>query len=144
MDAQERAMFNDALEICPTWEVANKISYKHINDDLDTPIAIVRAEIGTKNCCARGNVMPITTPICIGCKVMLLDNKVVEGKLQNGSIGEVVDICYKPGETMGKKGAQLYVPCKFSHSCLTKSLMDNGEDASIIPIPVSTKHCEKK
>ena len=66
MDPQERARFNDALEICPTWEVANKISYKHINDDLDTPIAIVRAEIGTsrddgKNCCARANVMPITS-----------------------------------------------------------------------------------
>ena len=54
--------------------------------------------------------MPIDTPICKGCKVMLLDNKVVEGRLQNGSISDVVDICYKPGETMGKKGAQLVCP----------------------------------
>ena len=36
------------------------------------------------------------------------------------------------------------VPCKFSNSCLTKPLMDNEEDATIIPIPISTKYCEKK
>ena len=54
--------------------------------------------------------MPITTPISKGCKVMLLDNiKVVEGKLQNGSVGEVEDICYEPGETVGQTGAQLYL-----------------------------------
>ena len=74
---------------------------------------------------------------------MLLDNKVVEEKLQNGSIGEVHDICYKPGEKVGQKGAQLYVPCKFPKTCLTKNLMEDRDDATIIPIPICTKRCEK-
>ena len=49
-------------------------------------IAVVRAEIDTsrndgKNCCATRNVLTLVTPLCKGCKIMLLDYKVVKGKL---------------------------------------------------------------
>ena len=78
-------------------------------------IAVVRAEIDTsrndgKNCCATENVLTLVKPLCKGCKIMLLDYKVVEGKLQNGSIGEVHDICYKPGEINGAKGSTAICP----------------------------------
>jgi hypothetical protein len=32
---------------------------------------------------------------CVGAKVMLLQNFLVEHKIMNGSVGEVMGICYK-------------------------------------------------
>ena len=57
--------------------------------------------------------MPVMSAICVGCMVMLLVNKVVDEGLYNGSVGIVRDICYRPGEEVGSKGARMYVVVKF-------------------------------
>ena len=102
MSPEKSAEFKDALHICPTWKVANKICYEYLDHDLNEPIAIVRADLGgsnarSQNCCADGSCLPVVTPICKGAMVMLLMNRVVEENLMNGSVGVVRDICYKPG-----------------------------------------------
>ena len=47
IDLNELATFNNALHICPTWKVANRIFYHYLQNDLTEPIAILRAELGT-------------------------------------------------------------------------------------------------
>ena len=53
---------------------------------------------------------------------MLLNNKVAKEDLHNGSVGVVREICCKPGDTIGQKGAQLYVVVEFHKSNLAKPL----------------------
>ena len=110
MQEDVSAKYIDALHICSTWKEANAISYKYLQEQLTKPIAILRAEMGTNNngthnCYEKGNVLPVIAVICVGCIVMLLNNKVVEEDLFNGSVGIVRDICYKPGEKMGTMGS---------------------------------------
>ena len=143
------AEFENVLHIYPTWKVVNKISYDYLQKDLTEPIAILRAQMGTNkeggnNYCAKSNVLPVIAAICAGAIVMLLNNKVVEENLHNGSVGVVCDICYKPGETMGTKGAQLYVVVKFHKSNLSKPLMAGQTNAKLIPIPICRQQCDKQ
>lgn len=148
MSPQQRDHFNDAIHICPTWKLANKQSFDYLNERLSSPIAIVRAKLTTckssgKNCCANGSVLPVVTPICVGAKVILLENKLVEDDLINGSIGECCKICYAPGETMGKPGAKMYCVVRFPKSNLTECTAEGETDSKMVAIPLSTQRCEK-
>ena len=46
----------------------------------------------------EGIFFPIITALCVGVIIMLLNNKVVEEDLMNGSVGVCRDICYKSRE----------------------------------------------
>ena len=149
MSPDERAQFDDAIHICPKWAKANEVCFKYLQDDLDEPIALVKAKMSTikssgKNCCADGSVLPLLTPICVGAKVMLLENKVVEEDLANGSIGVVREICYAPGEIMGQKGAKMYALVEFPNSNLSECTVHGVTDTKMVAIPTSTKLCDKK
>ena len=149
MSPDERDQFDDAIHICPKWAKANEVCFKYLQDDLVEPIAVVKAKMSTikslgKNCCADGSVLPILTPICVGAKVMLLENKVVEEDLANGSIGVVRDICYAPGEIMGKQGAKMYAIVEFTNSNLSECTVHGVTDTKMVAIPTSTKLCDKK
>ena len=146
MDPAQAADFDDALNICSTWKEANAVSYKYLRDKLTEPITIIRAEMGgdrTPNCCARGNVLPVMSAICVGCMVMLLVNKVVEEDLYNGSVGIVRDICYKPGEQVGGKGARMYVVVEFENSKLARPLVPGQTNTTLVPIPLCTQRCDR-
>ena len=145
---QQRKDFSDAIHICPTWKIANKQSFNYLDKHLTSPIAIVRAKMTTskesgKNCCANGSVLPVVTPLCVGAKVILLANQMVEDKLINGSIGEVCQICYAPGETMGEEGAKMYCVVRFPKSNLTECTVDGETDTKLVAIPLITKRCER-
>ena len=143
------AELNNALHICPTWKVAKTISYDYLQNNLTEPIANLRAKMGTnkeggKNCCPKRNILPVIAAICVGAIEMLLNNKLVEENLHNRSVGVVCDICYKPGETMGTKGAQLYVVVEFHKSNLFKPLLDGQTNTKLIPIPICRQQYNKQ
>ncbi|EJK71700.1 hypothetical protein THAOC_06835 [Thalassiosira oceanica] len=127
---------------------ANRQSFEYLNNVLTTPIAIVRAALSTnkasgKNCCANGSVLPLITPICVGAKVILLENNIVEDALINGSIGEIRQICYAPDQTMGQPGAEMYCVVSFPKSNLAESTVVGASDTKLVPIPLTSKRCEK-
>ena len=146
MDPEKFAEFDDALNICSTWKEANSVSYKYLRDKLTHPVTIIRAEMGgdrTPNCCARGNVLPVMSAICVGCMVMLLVNKVVDEDLYNGSVGIVRDICYCPGEKVGSKGARMYVVVEFEKSKLSRPLVPGETNKKLVPIGLVRQKCKR-
>ena len=62
------------------------------------------------------------TLICKEATVILLMNQIVEEVLNNRLVGVVHNICYKSGETMGKRGARLYVSVEFYLSSYQRHL----------------------
>ena len=75
--------------------------------------------------------------------VMLLVNKVVEEDLYNGAVGIVRDICYKPGEQVGKPGARMYVVVEFKDSKLLRPLVHGQTNKKLVPISLSQQRCDR-
>ena len=73
---------------------------------------------GSVNHCVKESLLPLYLALCMGAKVLLLSNFVVEYKILNGSIDTVVDIVYKdkvgPRDT---KALPAYVTVYFPKSC---------------------------
>ena len=60
MSLDKAQEFKDALHICPTWKIANKIYCKYLARDLNKPIAIFRAEMGRR----KSKIAVLTVHTC--------------------------------------------------------------------------------
>ena len=149
LSPEEQKTFENAIHIVPQWKLGNDITYQYLDTDFDTPIAILqsvkRSKKPNNNCFNKsGSTMPAISAICVGAKVMLQINYVVENKLMNGSIGTVMDICYKnrkgPYDDSGTDDSE-YVVVDFPDSTLPVSLIP-GKPKTWVPIPVNIVNCE--
>ena len=90
--------------------------------------------------------LPARQALCIGAKVMLLHNFIVEYKIINGSIGVVRDIVYKDHSGPNNEEAlPEYVIVDFPESTIPeeeKSLPNLPR--TFVPVPVVDIRCEKK
>jgi hypothetical protein len=99
-----------------------------------------------KNCCISESNFPLRLLLCIGAKVMLLYNFIVEYKLMNGSVGIVRDMCFKfPQGDQNSDDETKYVVVEFPDSSIPedKKLIP-GKPATWVPIPLVKNRCEKK
>lgn len=147
---EEQERFKDALHLVPMWKMGHEITFNYLNDDLDQPIAVLQAVkqsvLDQGNCFNHSSTMPTITALCIGAKVMLQQNFIVEHQLMNGSVGTVVDICYStnngPYDPANKDDSE-YVVVEFPHSTLPVHLCGNDMPSTYVPIPVTVVRCER-
>ena len=103
--------------------MAHPIVFKYLCN-MKTPIAKMTARLqsmrrGSVNHCVKESLLPLRLALCVGAKVLLLSNFVVEYKIMNGSIGTVADIVYK--DKAGPRDAKAlpaYVNVYFLNSCI--------------------------
>ena len=67
---------------------------------MKTPLAKMTASLQSGrqngvNHYVKESSLPLRLALCVGAKVLLLSNFVVEYKIMNGSVGTVTDIVYK-------------------------------------------------
>ena len=155
MTPDERQVFDsEALHLVPTWKQAVSINLNYLQKSLTSPIAKIKAELQTsrsngKNCCLTECNFPVRNLLCVGAKVMLLINFIVEYKLMNGSVGTIMDICYKNKEGNAPEGDDsVYVYAsivEFPDSTVPENeAMIPGRPSTWIPIPLVQRRCEKK
>lgn len=107
------------MHLVPTWKGANAINLEYIKNNLNAPIARYEAQmntcksIGKKRCISECN-FPLCSILCVGAKVMLLENFIVEFKLMNGSVGVIRDLCFSNPE--GTPDDKMYVVVDFPDS----------------------------
>ena len=94
LPSNKRTRFDNALWLVPTWKEANQHLFHYLQHIMTCPIAKNNAQLHTlrsdgKNCCIKVTLYPLKNALCVGAKVMLLNNFVVERKLTNGFIGHV-------------------------------------------------------
>jgi hypothetical protein len=102
--AEQEKFKREALYVFPTWKCTHGITKKYLLalHGVDAPIAKITSKYSyptargrhRKNHVADELKWPVHLAVCIGAKVMLLHNYVVEEDLKNGSVGTVVDIVY--------------------------------------------------
>jgi hypothetical protein len=100
LPSNERRGFDNALWLVPTCKEANQHLFNYLQHMMISHIAKINAQMHIsrsdgKNWCIQGTLYPLKNALCVGAKVMLLKNFVVERKLMNGSVGHVKAICYK-------------------------------------------------
>ena len=97
------------------------------------------------NHCVKESSLPLRLALCVGAKVLLLSNFVVEYKIMNGSIGTVVDIVYKDkAGPRDAKSLSAYVIVYFPKSCIPDNYkLFPDKDGRFDSIPVVTDLCEK-
>ena len=95
--------------------MTHPIVFDYLQNQLDIPIAIMRASYHTSrvngvNHCVKENNLPKCNALCVGAKVMLLHNFIVEDlKLMNGAVGTIADICYECSEGPANKDVEPYI-----------------------------------
>jgi hypothetical protein len=150
--AEQDNFKNNALCLVPTSKQANQIIHNYLQHTMTNPIAKIHGKLQSirndgKNCCARESKLPMKNALCVGAKVMLLNNFLVEHHLMNGSIGVVKHLCYKHREG----------PNRYSENELQYAIVDFPEctipeenkffpdlSSSCVPIPFVQERCAKK
>ena len=149
---EERKQFEDgALHLVSTWQEAHQINFKYLAEDFETPIAKSRAVYSAgrngRNCCVAESSLPTKNALCVGVRVMLLHNFLVEHGLMNGAVGYVRAIRYEhkdgPNHETDNGLQNAYYVVEFPDSSLPDSLVE-GFDSKHVPIPFLTQRCEKK
>jgi hypothetical protein len=144
----EREKFQEAIHLVPNWSMATDITFNYLRDDFVTPLAVLQAvkksvlQVG--NCFSNSNIMPTISALCVGAKVMMQHNFLVEHKLMNGSIGTVMDICYPTPSgpyDPDYEGKAEYVVVDFPQSTLPVSLVP-GKPSTCVPVPVTVCRCD--
>ncbi|EJK61395.1 hypothetical protein THAOC_18129 [Thalassiosira oceanica] len=91
--------------------------------------------------------LPTKNALCVGVRVMLLHNFLVEHGLMNGAVGYVRAIRYEhkdgPNHETDNGLQNAYYVVEFPDSSLPDSLVE-GFDSKHVPIPFLTQRCEKK
>jgi hypothetical protein len=129
--------------------MGGNITFDYLNNQFATPIAVLHAKKmprkDSSNCFNIGNKLPSIPAICVGSKVMLQQNFVIEQNLMNGAIGIVVDICYmnKDGPYGNVQDQSEYVVVDFPNSTLTEALVP-GSPPTFISVPVDQMLCDRK
>ena len=118
---------------------------------MTTPLTKMKAQYNScrnngVNHCVKESSLPARLALCIGAKVMLIKNYIVEWKLMNGSVGTVVDIVYENADGPNNENTQpAYVVVDFPYSCIPpQHKIIPNKPSTCIPIPVSTDQCDKK
>ena len=118
---------------------------------MTTPIAKMTACLqsvrqDSVNHCVKESSLPLRLALCVGAKVLLLSNFVVEYKIMNGSIGTVTDIVYKDkAGPRDSKSLPAYVIVYFPKSCIPdKYKLFPDKDGRYVSIPAVTERCEKQ
>jgi hypothetical protein len=145
---EEKQRFqSDGLFLVPTWKEAHTINLEYIQNNLATPIARYDAHMETiksngKNCCINESNLPLRGLLCMGAKVMLVDNFIVEYKLMNGSVGVVQGLYFS--NSQGQPDDKMYVVVNFPESTIPeeRKLIPNMPK-TCVPIPIVTRRCEK-
>ena len=100
MKREDHQLFQSKdLHLIPTWKQASAINLKCLETEFQSPIASYVAKMNTsrsdrKNCCLHKCNFPLCNILCVGAKVMLLVNYIVEYTLMNGSVGVVKQLCF--------------------------------------------------
>ena len=148
LDPQERALFDNAIHLTPTWAEAYRVVVDHLTNTLTGPIAKIGAKLTSKNvtnCHFKENTLPVYNALCPGGKVMLLHNFVVEQFIFNGSVGDLIDV--KFADPAGPNANELkgYAIVDFPLSTIPadKALIP-GMPPTYIPIPVISLRCNAK
>ena len=149
LSKDERESFKDAIHLVPQWKMAHPIVFKYLNN-MKTPLAKIAAQLQSSrqdsiNHCVKESSLPIRLALCVGAKVLLLSNFVVEYKIMNGSIGTVVDIVYeKKSGPRDEKALPAYVTVYFPKSCIPhRDRLFSDKDGRYVSIPVVTEQCER-
>lgn len=144
---EEQLTFKDAIHVVPRWKMAAQVTFKYLNEGFVTPIAVMQSHKeslkSSGNCFSNSTTLPTCSAVCIGAKVMLQANYIVELKLHNGSVGTVRDICYPnpDGPYTRYSDETEYVVVEFPESKLPVALVP-GKPKTWIPIPVHKLRCD--
>jgi hypothetical protein len=136
----------EALYVFPTWKCTHGITKKYLLalHGVDAPIAKITSKYSyptargrqRKNHVADELKWPVHLAVCIGAKVMLLCNYVVEEDLKNGSVGTVVDIVYDtPGGPSDLESKLLYIVVEFPNSKVSVDDAWDHDHPTHIPVP---------
>ena len=148
---EERKKFeHEALYVMHTWRKTIPTIKKYLTT-IGNPVArcdiIYETKAGAKNHAMKDINLPEKLPLCIGSKVMLIVNQVIEEGLMNGSVGTIKEIVYDdPAGPRGPRGFKThpkYVIVDFPESSISQPLIPNMP-ATYIPIVPVTLQCEKK
>lgn len=144
---EEQHSFNDAIHVVPQWKMATQVTFKYLNEGFKTPIAVMQSDKQSLkpsgNCFSNNTTLPTCLAVCIGAKVMLQTNYIVDLKLHNGSMGTVRDICYpmREGPYVSYSDGTEYVVVEFPESKLPVALV-HGRPKTWIPIPIHKLRCD--
>ena len=149
LSKEERESFKDAIYLVPQWKMAHPIVFKYLCNVITPTKMTARLQSVRRdsvNHCVKESSLPLRLALCVGAKVLLLSNFVVEYKIMNGSIGTVVDIVYK--DKAGPRDAKslpAYVIVYFPKSCIPDNYkFFPDKDRRFVSIPAVTELCKKK
>ena len=133
-------------------EEVSLINQQYLLHTMTKPIAKIPGKLSSiredgKNCCVRESKLPMKNALCVGAKVMLLKNFLVEHHLMNGSVGTVTHLCYKhsDGPNHNDENELQYAIVDFPQSTIPeedKFFQDLPRTS--VPIPIVKELCEKK
>ena len=150
MTPDDKATFKGALHLVPIWDQAHKIVFDYLQNNLTAPVAKFNATFTScrsdgKNCCLKESSLPTRSALCVGAKVMLLTNYVVEQKIMNGSVGTIKKLCYKTKEGPNGDCEGAYAIVEFPYSNIPEDdKLIPHMSRHCIPIPIHTQRCDKK
>ena len=147
LSPEEQERFRHAINFVPTWAKANEIFFDYIQDQLTTPVAKLTATINTKNlrqCLEKESNIPTRNALCVGMKVMLLKNFVVEHGLFNGAIGQIVQLVFPHKDGQQKNETLGYAIVDFTHSTIPENeKLIPDMPRTCVPVPITHVICEK-
>ena len=148
LSSKERLEFwRDGIFLMPTWSRTIPIVKQYLKD-IGNPLVIVNADISKvqKGKHLKDIKIPLKNPLMAGADTQLLHNFFVEAKLFNGTVGKLVRLVYRPGESPNSTPPAMPAYAEMEVPGL---VFPNGEvwDASrptVVPIPPMDFRCESK
>ena len=147
MVEDDQHKFDNAIHLVLQWKLALPIVQKYLTR-LQKPVAKLKGQYsscrdGTVNHCIRESSLLVRQALCVGAKVMLSTNFIVQLKVMNGLIREVKKIVYEMTDGPATDNAlPAYIVVDFPNSKLPVSLI-SGMPKTWIPIPCINDCCKK-
>ena len=148
LSQEEKLEFwRDGIFLMPTWARTIPIVKQYLKD-IGNPLVIVEADVSNvrRSSHLKDIKIPLKNPLMAGADTQLLHNYFVEAKLFNGTVGKLVKLVYRPGESPNSTPpampayAELEVPgLKFPKGVVWDPCRPN-----VVPIPPIEFRCEKK
>jgi hypothetical protein len=144
---EKNEFWRDGIFLMPTWARTVPIVKQYLKD-LGNALVVVEADVTNvkRKAHLKDFSWPMMNPLMAGADVQLLHNFFVEAHLFNGTVGKLVAVVYKPGDSPNSHPPAMPAYVEVSVPGLK---FPNGEvwdvlRPDVVPIPPCESRCEAK
>ena len=144
---EKEEFWRDGIFLMPTWSRTVPIVKKYLSM-LGNPLVIAEADIShvRRTSHLADFSWPMKNPLMEGADAQLLNNFFVEAHLFNGTVGKIVRIVYRPGESPNSTPPCLpaYVEFQVPGLKFPAGQVWDETRPDVVPIPVTECRCDRK